>query len=147
MSATLTTRQQQAMLLAIEHVTAVQADDRISNTTYGAICHGLPPLILNGGLCQTLAFIESKASGKGANAKAYGAIRGHICGILGITHTENDTLVQQIAREDIAEYMRQTRVLLAAWVYYKRFAVSILNVDPGTDVAGDVELAETQEAA
>ena len=36
---------------------------------------------------------------------------------------------------DVTVYMRDTREILDAWVYYKRFASSVLNVSPGVDLS------------
>jgi len=35
-----------------------------------------------------------------------------------------------IAEMDLGSYMLSTRIVLSAWVYFKRFAVSILKVKP-----------------
>ena len=96
---------------------------------YGGLCHKLPILILTNGLCQTLAFVESKANGDSARARAYRTLRSHIAATLSKPEVG---LLPYVQRATVGEYIRATRNLIAAWAYYKRFAESILNVDPTT---------------
>jgi CRISPR-associated protein Cmr5 len=48
--------------------------------------------------------------------------------VLGI---EGD-LIAAIRSAGLVEYMRHTRTILDAWVYYRRFAESVLDVKAGT---------------
>ena len=54
------TRRQQLMAQAINHVQAI-GEDQATRQAYGALCHKLPILIQKNGLCQTVAFLDSKA--------------------------------------------------------------------------------------
>lgn len=76
------------------------------------------------GLCQAVAFSAAKKQGGDALAKAHERILSDVQAITGKTP-------EQIADLPVEDYMLQTRRLLAAWIYYKRFAESILGAKPG----------------
>ena len=97
---------------------------------YGGLCHKVPVLIMTNGLCQTVAFIEAKAGDNGPRGRAYQTLRRHLAQTLGQSETALATHVRSLP---VGEYIRATRTLLAAWAYYKRFAESILNVQPGEE--------------
>ncbi|MBI3977283.1 MAG: type III-B CRISPR module-associated protein Cmr5 [Chloroflexi bacterium] len=122
------TRQQQYLLAAMQHIELMTQSDRAVKDIYGGLCHTLPVLIRTNGLCQTLAFVEEKASGNGERARAYQALRTHVAATIGI---EPSQLLDRIRSADLGDYLRYTRTLLEAWVYYKRLAVSILEVEAG----------------
>ena len=134
-----TTRGQRLMRQALAHVTAVQAYDQQRGAdkqlarAYGGWCHRIPILVLTNGLCQTVAFLEDKASGQespgGYQKEACRLVRAHLAQVLGIDHA--DRLAQKVSEAPLPAYMHQTRLILNAWVYYKRFAVSLLGVEVG----------------
>ncbi len=133
------TRQQEHLARAFRHVEQLQGDDqRETAKIYGGLCHNLPVLLRTNGLCQTLAFIEEKATvpdGKQPTPRhlAYRSLRDHISETLAVPSGQ---LLEQVRADPLDAYMRRTRTLLEAWVYYKRFAVSVLNVQAGE---GEVE--------
>jgi CRISPR-associated protein Cmr5 len=121
------TRQQQFMQQAAEHIIAVAEEEQRENVKkiYGGLCHALPPLLRQNGLCQTVAYIEDKGSGQSDRGCAYRLLRAHIAATLGV---EPAALAEHVRCADLRLYLRDTETLLEAWVYYKRFAVSILKV-------------------
>jgi CRISPR-associated protein Cmr5 len=138
------TRSQQFMSQALQHVLAVQRNGDAVARADGGWCHTVPSLILANGLCQTVAFLEDKAKedkAKSRNdrpnprAQAARLVREHIAQVIGAGSP--DRLTDQIGQAGLATYMHQTRTVLAAWVYYKRFAVSLLGVQPGEDATED----------
>jgi CRISPR-associated protein Cmr5 len=120
------TRQQRYLTLALAHVEMVAREAKEAKDIYGGLCHTFPVLVRTCGLCQALAYVEAKAAGNGARGKAYTLLRGHVAAVLGVP----DALAA--ARDaEVTEYMRYTRTILAAWIFYKRFAVSLLKVESG----------------
>ena len=134
------TRQQRYLSQAYDDITAFDEDSGVSKPAkriYGGLCHKTPVLVRTNGLCQTLALIEEKAAGKNSSRKlAYRTLRAHIAGTLGV---KEDDLLRTVQRAEVGEYIRHTRALLEAWVYYKRFAVSILDVPPGVEEDEEAE--------
>lgn len=122
------TRAQQRMTKAYEDVSGVK--DGLTDATqvqrYGGLCHKVPVMIRTCGLCQTISFMESKK----AKEKSHERMLAHIAGVLGL---DAATLAEGVAKLPTPEYMMKTRLLLEALVYYKRFAVSILNAEPDSD--------------
>ncbi len=125
-----TTRQQRDLVRALKHVTAVSHKDEGVRKIYGGLCHSFPVLVRTCGLCQALAFVEAKATSRDQNpserVQAYRTLREHIAELLGKTAL---TLLDTVRDDSMTDYMRHTRTVLGAWIYYKRFAVSILKVD------------------
>lgn len=123
-------RQQRYMQQAIQNVQGMCSERKETRDIYGGLCHTLPILLRTNGLCQTLAFIESKrcSAGDKSRAAAYQALKSHIATTLGVLE---ETLLDRVRDAPIGTYLRETSLLLDAWVYYKRFAVSILGVTAG----------------
>lgn len=96
---------------------------------YGGLCHTFPILVMQCGLAQAVAFHEEKASVPlGTTPKpqhtAHQLLLEHYHAVL-----ENSDLTQL----SLTQYIYATRRVLAAWVFFKRFAVSILKVKAGED--------------
>lgn len=139
------TRQQRYLRAALEHAQAlvrVHGKDSPVCKTYGHLCHTLPVMVRVNGLCQALAFVHEKAEEKGENgqsekpqAVAYKRLREHVAATLGLdgsTVAPGD-LLTTVMMADVGDYMRYTRVILESWVYYKRFAASVLDVPSGEE--------------
>lgn len=97
---------------------------------YGGLCHQFPVMVRTVGLAQALAFSEAKAGDKEARDRkpreiAHEKLLEHVGRIL---NTQGDVL-SNVQNVNAAEYMHMTRRVLSAWVYFKRFAVSLLKVD------------------
>ncbi len=90
-------------------------------TKYGAMAHKLPILIRTAGLVQALAFVEARGK----------EIQKRLLTDLKATIEPNDprTLLIHAQNADLSEYMRLTQQIMAALLWYKRFAQSILGVD------------------
>ncbi len=88
---------------------------------YGAMAHKLPILIYTAGLVQALEFVNSR--GKPIQQD----LLEHLAITIGLK--DKATLLQTVKRASLSEYIRLTRQILAALLWYKRFAQSILNVD------------------
>ncbi len=130
------TRAQKDLTLAYELVSSVEKQhpnpkDK-SKSTYQQLCKKFPVMVLQSGLCQTLAFHADKAkkvdkdnqSDNQAQAKAHSYILLHAAKIIDVTDA-----LQEAQKVDALTYMHQTRRILEAWIFFKRFAVSALTVE------------------
>lgn len=95
---------------------------------YGGLCHEFPILVQNAGLCQAMAFHAAKAAGEGARAQAHSKLLEHIARILEVDKAE---LLEKVRNAETREYFAFTRRVLSTFVFFKRFAVSILRVEAG----------------
>lgn len=130
------TRRQKHLIRALNHVQALKdKEPKAVQDIYGGLCHKLPVLLRTNGLCQVVAFIDDKAAGKqdSDRAQAYRLLKRHIAKTLDVSP---DGLARRAGTAAVAQYIHDTRTLLEAWSYYKRFAVSILNVEQGVDEDG-----------
>ena len=95
---------------------------------YGRFALSLPTLVRSAGLAQALAFAEAKQQRDLLDDLASTLGKDGAGGLL------------QASRElPVMEYMKLTREVLAAADWYKRYAQSILNIDPAEaadDAAG-----------
>lgn len=123
------TRKQLLLQNAQDRVNAVRANESGNDTpvadAYGGLCHAFPVMVRNHGLAQTCAWIDAKAVGDKPLNQAYAILRTHIKATLQLA--PNDDLSSKVAAADVHMYMYYTTLLMDAWVYYKRFAVSILD--------------------
>ena len=126
------TRRQNQLRTAYKRVCEFKQNEKASEKTkdiYGGLCHKLAPLIRQNGLCQVVAFVNEKATGKGDRVAAYTRLQDDIA------HTLNQgsaaALLQRVQNASSAQYMLDTRLILESWAYYKRFAVSVLGVESG----------------
>jgi len=137
---TLHTKSQADMELALRCVQDVGCNTEMGDGTrriYGGLCHSFPVMVRSCGLCQALAFSEAKASDKAnERGKAHAFLLMHVKQIAGV----DGDLLDAVRKADTVEYMLYTRRVLSAWIYFKRFAESVLGVKSakeGQDAAGD----------
>lgn len=128
------TRAQQDMELAEKLVQAVSTHDKETQTIYGGLCHSFPVMVRTCGLCQAIAFSQAKAGeGKDSREKAHDLLLKHVAQVLGV----RGDLLTTVRDASASDYMLYTRRILSAWVYFKRFAESILNVSSAAQEGGD----------
>ncbi len=125
---TFQTRAQRDLILAMELVGEVRELNAEVQRIYGGLCHNFPVMVRTCGLCQALAFSKDKSAADGDRATAHKLLLGHAARVLGATHGD---LLDLVRSADVVTYMQQTRQLLDAWIYFKRFAVSILKAEAG----------------
>jgi len=119
------TRAQQDMDLAARLVQEVRSQDRETQQIYGGLCHSFPVMVRTCGLCQALAFSQAKAGdGQDAREKAHRLLLQHVQKVLAL----NGDVLPAVREASASQYMLYTRRVLSAWVYFKRFAESILEV-------------------
>lgn len=117
-------RSQKDLTKAYELVESISHKTKDVKDAYGTLCHSFPILVRQCGLAQALAFSESKKDGSTAVAQAHKILLEHVQSILGLTTDP----VRQIQQDDALTYIYRTRRILTIWIYFKRFAVSILEV-------------------
>lgn len=122
----LVTRAQSDMKKALELVRSIEGESQEVKNIYGGLCHSFPILVRQSGLCQAVAFSAHKAKGEGARARAHQELLDHVAEIL-----EFEDLLEGVLQADTVSYMHYTRRVLSAWVYFKRFAASVLGVHTG----------------
>jgi CRISPR-associated protein Cmr5 len=122
----LVTRAQQDMKKALELVRSLENEHDEVKNIYGGLCYNFPILVRQSGLCQALAFSADKASGEGHRARAHQKLLDHVAAILGAKNA-----LETVQGTDAISYMHHTRRVLSAWVYFKRFAASVLGVHTG----------------
>lgn len=98
---------------------------------YGAMAHKLPILIHTAGLLQALEFVNSRGED----------IQKRLLKDLAITigQQNTSTLLAAVQGANLSAYMRLTRHILGALLWYKRFAQSVLGVDASEETTGSGE--------
>jgi CRISPR-associated protein Cmr5 len=97
-------------------------DDEARNQ-YGGMAHKFPVLVRQAGLIQALAFVHTR--GKEAHKTLLGDLAQVVAG------QSAEEFVRQCREADLMTYMWLTRQTLNALEWFKRFAQSVLKVDPG----------------
>lgn len=100
---------------------------------YGSMAHKLPVLIRTAGLAQALAFVEAR--GKPEHL----ILLGHLEDALKYSGTLTSTqkIVARSRAALVEEYMRLTEEALAALLWFKRYAQSVLGVEATDDDNGE----------
>lgn len=110
----------------VQRVKETISDEKVWKA-YGALCHQVPMLVLTNGLALTAAFIESKAKPGGPHE----LVRNHLANVLGLPPGTNLRTYLTNLKLTPEQYMLDTFTVLDAWIFYKRFAESILDVRLG----------------
>ncbi len=113
------TRDQKYAADVYKRVLEVKKAEKADRDRYGAMAHQLPILIRTAGLAQALAFLDSRES------------EGHKQLLIDLTATVGKpvgTLTANARGAEMSEYMNLTRQVMAALLWYKRFAQSVLDV-------------------
>lgn len=122
-----------------------QVEDLKQNSTekkckeYGSMAHKLPILIRTAGLVQALAFLDTP-NRKESQQK----LLDHISVVTG--HGDRVKLLNKSRSAPLLEYMRLSQEVMAALLWYKRFAQSILGVDSAVDDESTAEKESEREA-
>jgi CRISPR-associated protein Cmr5 len=122
------TRAQKDLALAYELVSDVQKQHpEAKNETksiYAQLCKQFPVMVLQSGLCQTLAFHADKAKKEDTRGQAHRYILQHVAKIMNVTNA-----LEEAQKVNAMTYIHHTRRILEAWVFFKRFAVSALTIE------------------
>lgn len=107
---------------------------------YGSMAHKLPLMIRSAGLAQSLAFVQVKGK-----KPAYKQLLDDLAQTL--DQSSGEEFVNQSRIVSLDEYMFLTQNALAALLWYKRYAQSVLDVEPGDepDEADDEIISDDQQ--
>ncbi len=119
------TRDQKYAVDVYKRVSQVKGENR---NTYGSMAHKLPILIRTAGLAQALAFVESKAKNNVALKQ--------LLNDLSETVDKPGILTETARTAPLSEYMLLTQQTMAALLWYKRFAQSVLDIQAGDEEEG-----------
>jgi CRISPR-associated protein Cmr5 len=114
------TRDQKYAIDIFNRVSKVSKEKKEYQNIYGGMSHKLPILIRTAGLAQALSFVEAKAIKVNALQQL----------IKDLSETIGKQDLAKDARElPLSEYVRLTQQVMAALLWYKRFAQSVLDVN------------------
>lgn len=124
----LRTRQQKYAADIFQRVEAFGNQHPMQSTArrkYGAMAHKLPVLVRTAGLAQALAFVATR--GDTAQQQL----------LQDLAHTvdypDDKTLLEASRTLPFYGYLRLSQKVMAALLWYKRFAQSVLGVEPGEE--------------
>lgn len=142
------TREQRYALRTMTRMEAVVQQPQAVKTQYGALCHKLPVLIHSAGLVQALAFLYSRTPEPSRTAQSPGKTARNDEDLQRMSSAHHQLLMDLawvLADDDhgcsagellvraqtvhLTEYMQLTRLSLAALVWFKRYAQSLLQVE------------------
>lgn len=127
------TRAQTDMEMAYDLVNEVTQKPEEVKKIYGGLCHSFPIMVRTCGLCQAIAFSKDKATSDGDLGQAHSLLLKHVVTLIDpqvpLINLQSDSLLKNILDADSRQYMFYTRRILSAWIYFKRFAVSVLKVE------------------
>ena len=114
------TRDQKYAVDILDKVSKVSKEKKEYQNIYGGMSHKLPILIRTAGLAQALSFVEAKAIKVNALQQF----------LKDLSETVGKQDLARGSRElPLSEYIRLTQQVMAALLWYKRFAQSVLGVD------------------
>ncbi|HEX8565162.1 MAG TPA: type III-B CRISPR module-associated protein Cmr5 [Pyrinomonadaceae bacterium] len=99
---------------------------------YGAMSHKLPVLIKTAGLAQALGFVDAKS--KSDSGRILATLLEDLAGTIGTINNTSLTktdLLNQSRNAELPDYLRLSRQSIAALLWYKRFAQSVLGIEQG----------------
>ncbi len=126
------TRDQKYAISVYNKVSAMAKQDKKERNSYGSMAHQLPILIRTAGLAQALAFVEAKST----KQEGYKQLLEDLKDTVG----SERTLAEYAREAQLSEYMLLTRLTLDALLWYKRFAQSVLGIDPGDETKNGAEI-------
>jgi CRISPR-associated protein Cmr5 len=131
------TLNQEYALKSHERVTNVAEKSKSYQKKYGTMAHKLPILIRTAGLVQALAFVEAK----GTKTPAWQDYLNDVAQTIG--RNNGQALRKESQQAELSDYIRLTREVSAALLWYKRFAESILKVEASEQAEDEVEGEES----
>lgn len=130
--------EQQLAAYAYEKVNQRVSAQKADRDKYGIWCVGSGQLVRNCGLAQALAFLESK----GAKHDAFKWLLDDLKDTPGLPGGNGTLLDRATNTYDVANYVFASQRIQRVLVYFKRFAVSVLGVDPTTREEGEGDSEE-----
>ncbi|WP_457637906.1 type III-B CRISPR module-associated protein Cmr5 [Oceanithermus sp.] len=128
------TREQKRASLVYERVKRYEKKDEGSRKDYGGMALRFPALLRSAGLVQALAFVDAR--GKDAHKdfiRDFASILAELDGEAKTGETAFKDYFAEAREAGLPGYMRMTREALAVADWFKRFAQSVLKVEPGEE--------------
>jgi CRISPR-associated protein Cmr5 len=119
------TRNQKFAVAVYEKVAAHKNRSKAEKDKYGAMAQKLPVLIRTAGLAQAIAFLEAKSKEK-MNKQLLDDLSDAVGEIAGFDKKEFSGKCRE---SDLTAYLQLTQNTLAALLWFKRFSVSVLEVE------------------
>ncbi len=122
------TKEQRDARLAFANV--MQHQHSSYKDKYGTLAHKFPVLIRTSGLMGALEYLHTRKDHQGAN-ELLEDLTNHLrqIGLLDSTQELRDTAMDA----DVVKYMLLTREISRIATWYKRFSVSVLDVEQGNE--------------
>ena len=120
------TREQKFAAAVFKRISEADKLAKEDKTKYGSMAHQLPVLIRTAGLAQALAFVDARRD------SVLQRLLDDLAATLG--RTSRADLIQISRDAPLADYMRLTQDALAALLWFKRFAQSVLEITPDQKV-------------
>src|SRR5690606_29782062 len=114
------TREQAYAADVFQKGSAAKADKQVTVKKYRATAHQLPLLIRTAGLVQAVTFIESRKD------DSLNRLLDDLAQTIG--KKDRTELIERSRQAKLSEYMRLSQQTMAALLWYKRFAQSVLEV-------------------
>ncbi len=139
----LTTLDQRRSQLVFKHVMGVKEEEKDGGKAYGRVAVAAPTLIRRAGLMQALAFFEAKGASSGEqddaseSRKPFCALVHHwLEELLALERLPSEVRSLRARAEvcELVDYMRLTREVLALAQWHRRFAQSVLKVEPSEEM-------------
>ena len=147
------TRSQDYSKIVFEQISALELP-KDKQKIYGSLCHTFPLMVMRSGLSQSVAFVLVKAKlqdrleDRHKESMPHKVFLENLASLSGLLLDEGRVprKFQEKTHElELFEYMRITRKILAASIWYKRFAESLLGVEAGEDTGNEVDGDNTEE--
>jgi len=100
-------------------------EDTSERKQYGSMAHRLPVLVHNAGLVHALAFVEDR------DKDAQKILMEHLAAVLGFDERKN--LLDESRTAPFQDYRYLTHRAVIALTWFKRFAQSVLKIEPGSE--------------
>lgn len=122
------TRNQRYASAIYEQVSQIQRKYKEKERNeYGSMSHKLPILIRSAGLAQALAFVASRGS------DSQQELLEHLAQVVISQDANADQLLTRSRTAPLNQYMQLSQSVMAALLWYKRFAQSVLGVEASQD--------------
>lgn len=129
------TREQRYAFSAFQQISdQIKTENRAYQKKYGSMAHKLPVLVRSAGLAQALHFVESRGSDEQR------ILLDHLAKTVGCG--SRSILLQNSLTQGLNGYIQLTENTLAALLWYKRFAQSVLKVEAGDEQENRTEEGE-----
>lgn len=128
------TREQERASYVLEKVQKYEKDDEKFRKDYGSMALRFPALLRSAGLVQALAFGASRSNQAHKQfVYDFTAVLGKLEGKRLEGEQAFGDYFGRVREAELPEYLRMTREALAVADWFKRFAQSVLKVEPGED--------------